>query len=94
MSDSGSDGPGDRWANALADEEENEEMVENVYIEDSEEEEQKLEEVFDQNTILMEAGDECYFCPKSKGLLTSLYNCQKCGKRVCDLCSKNERRLS
>jgi hypothetical protein len=39
MSDSESDGPGDRWAAAMEEEEEGGEMVENVYLEDSDEEE-------------------------------------------------------
>jgi len=55
MSSSGSsNGAGNRWQAALDEEEDNEEMVENVYIEDSDEEEEtKLENTFDVEGVVM-----------------------------------------
>ena len=38
--------------------------------------------------------DNCLLCAAKFGIFSLQHNCKKCGKAVCDTCSKSKRRLS
>ena len=66
-----------------------------VFIDEDQEEDELLPEFFDPEVIQMLKSDNCMLCSQKFAFLSaSQHNCKKCGKSICDACSKSKRRLS
>lgn len=53
-----------------------------------------MPELFDTESVQMIKADNCLLCAAKFGIFSLQHNCKKCGKAVCDTCSKSKRRLS
>ena len=58
--------------------------------------ENALPEIFDLDSILQQDSRFCMLCSEAYGhfKMLSKKNCRRCGKSVCENCSKSQRRLS
>lgn len=66
-----------------------------VFIDEDQEEDELLPDFFDPEVIQMQKSDNCMLCSQKFAFLSaSQHNCKKCGKSICDACSKSKRRLS
>jgi hypothetical protein len=65
-----------------------------VFLDEDQEEDELLPELFDPESIQLIKAENCMLCTTKFGFLTVQHNCRKCGKAVCDTCSRNKRRLS
>jgi len=67
-----------------------------VFIDEDQEEDELLPEFFDPEVIQMLKSDVCQLCSTKFAMFgsASQHNCKKCGKSICDSCSKSKRRLS
>ena len=65
-----------------------------MFLDEDQSEEELLPDLFDPEVVQMLKSDICMSCAVKFNLLTLKHHCRKCGKQVCDACSKNKRRLS
>lgn len=80
-----------RWSNVNADLE-----MDHVFLDDDQEEEELLPELFDPESVQMLKSDNCMLCMQKFSILSfsTANNCKRCGKAICDSCSRTRRRLS
>ena len=79
-----------QWANMQQEEE-----MDQVFIDEDLDEDELLPDVFDADLIQLVKTEHCQLCDTKFSMFGSaMHNCRKCGKAVCDPCSRSQRRLS